>query len=288
MPARNTPAPSNPETPLLTLIRKRIRKTGPLSIAAFMDLALNHPEYGYYHTQDPFGAEGDFVTAPEISQMFGELIGLWLATAWQGAGCPNPFRLVELGPGRGQLMADLARVAAKVPGFLDAADIHLVESSGRLRDLQRRTIPDLAVSWHDRLKTVPDGPLFLIANEFFDALPVHQLVRTEAGFTERLVSWDDEAGGGAHPRSLGAVARPHGPVRPPRAPAAGRHAVRMIRTRFPPRRRLSSTFDDDSIVHELYTERRPCASKGSTRRSSRPTRTITPSTAIGSPRSPSI
>ncbi|MGI9499087.1 MAG: class I SAM-dependent methyltransferase, partial [Geminicoccaceae bacterium] len=192
MPARSTPAPRPPDTPLLSLIRKRIRETGPLSVAAYMDLALNHPDDGYYHTKEPFGPAGDFVTAPEISQMFGELIGLWLAAAWQQAGGPALFRLVELGPGRGQLMADLVRATARVPGFLASADLHLVESSRRLRDLQRSQLSNLAVTWHDKLETVPEGPLFLIANEFFDALPVHQLIGTESGFAERVVTWADD------------------------------------------------------------------------------------------------
>ena len=93
-----------------------------MSVASFMDLALGHPEFGYYQTRDPFGAAGDFITAPDVSQVFGELLGLWLATAWHEAGKPTPFRLVELGPGRGQLMADVIRVAAKVPGFLEGAE----------------------------------------------------------------------------------------------------------------------------------------------------------------------
>ncbi|MEM9628395.1 MAG: SAM-dependent methyltransferase [Pseudomonadota bacterium] len=196
MPARSPSAPRPPEkpvpNPLLALIRERIRDQGHLSIAAYMELALNHPDWGYYQTREPFGTAGDFITAPEISQVFGELIGLWLATAWQDAGRPDPFRLVELGPGRGQLMADLVRATAKVPGFLDAADIHLVESSQHLRDRQRKQLPSLNVTWHDDWTSVPGGPVFLIANEFFDALPIHQLIRKEAGFTERLLITDDE------------------------------------------------------------------------------------------------
>ncbi len=196
MPARSTRTPRPPETPrlppLLALIRERIQDTGPLSIANYMDLALNHPEWGYYHTKDPFGVAGDFVTAPEISQVFGELIGLWLAAAWQGAGRPSPFRLVELGPGRGQLMADLIRATAKVPGFLEAADIHLVESSRRLRDMQQKKLPALNTTWHDTFADVPRGPTFLIANEFFDALPIHQLIRTETGMSQRLLTGDGD------------------------------------------------------------------------------------------------
>jgi len=159
-----------------------------------MDLALNHPDYGYYQSRDPFGAGGDFVTAPEVSQVFGELIGLWLATAWQEAGRPTPFRLVELGPGRGQLMADILRATSKVPGFQAGADIHLVESSKRLSDLQRGKLAGHEIAWHEGLETVPTGPLFLIANELFDALPTHQLVRSETGWMERLVTRDGEGG----------------------------------------------------------------------------------------------
>ncbi len=192
MPARSKPAPSPPETTLLPLLKARIRDKGPLSIADFMALALDHPEQGYYRRREPFGAAGDFVTAPEIGQVFGELIGLWLASAWRGVGRPAPFRLVELGPGRGQLMADLFRAVAKMPGFLSAADIHLVETSERLRDVQRDRLAGIEITWHDRLETVPAGPLFLIANEFFDALPVHQLIRKETDWAERLVTLNDD------------------------------------------------------------------------------------------------
>ena len=156
-----------------------------------MDRCLNHPQHGYYQSQEPFGVGGDFVTAPEVSQVFGELIGLWLATAWEQMGRPGSFRLVELGPGRGQLMADLLRATSKVPAFLEAADIHLVESSRRLADWQRQALAGCDVAWYEDLSTVPGGPLFLIANEFFDALPTHQLVRSERGWRERLVAVDD-------------------------------------------------------------------------------------------------
>lgn len=195
MPVRGHPAPNNPDKPLLAVIVERIRSKGPLSVADYMRLALDHPEHGYYHARKyPFGAAGDFVTAPEISQVFGELLGLWLATAWQGAGSPGPFRLVELGPGRGQLMVDLLRATVMVPGFVEAADVHLVESSQRLRTTQREALPDLAITWHDRLESLPAGPLFLIANEFVDALPAHQLTRTDSAWSERLVDWQDRHG----------------------------------------------------------------------------------------------
>jgi len=192
MAARGHPASSSPEISLLTLIQQRIRDQGPITVAGYMDLASNHPDLGYYQVQNPFGAEGDFITAPEISQVFGELLGLWLATYWQEAGRPSPFRLVELGPGKGQLMVDLIRATAMVPGFLDAADIHLVESSEKLRAVQRQALPDLKLRWHDQFDTVPDGPLFLIGNEFLDALPVHQLIKTETGWAERFLSLMDD------------------------------------------------------------------------------------------------
>ncbi len=192
MAVQSPPTSSSPDTPLLRVIREHIRDNGPLSVADYMGLALDHPDFGYYRTQDPFGAAGDFITAPDISQAFGELLGLWLATAWQEAGRPSPFCLVELGPGRGQLMADLIRATARVEGFLPGAAIHLVESSERLQAVQRQALPDHEVTWHDRIETVPEGPLFLIGNEFLDALPAHQLIRTETGFAERLVSVMDD------------------------------------------------------------------------------------------------
>ena len=157
-----------------------------------MDLALNHGEYGYYQSRNPFGVSGDFITAPEISQTFGELLGLWIATAWQEADRPQDFNLVELGPGRGQLMADFLRATAKVPGFLEAASLHLVENSEHLRRQQREKLSGFEVAWHERTETVPKGPIFLIANEFFDALPIHQLVRTQDGWAERRVASDGQ------------------------------------------------------------------------------------------------
>jgi NADH dehydrogenase [ubiquinone] 1 alpha subcomplex assembly factor 7 len=166
---------------------EEIRRTGPISIARFMTLALAHPTLGYYARHDPLGAAGDFVTAPEISQVFGELVGLWLARAWSDLGRPNPCLLVELGPGRGTLMADLLRAAAQVPGFRRSLHVHLVETSERLRALQRVRLAGEPVQWHAALDQVPPGPMLLVANEFFDALPVHQLVATEQGWRERVV-----------------------------------------------------------------------------------------------------
>lgn len=181
-------------SPLGQILARRIRQTGPLTVDEFMAEALGHPEHGYYRTRDPFGAEGDFTTAPEISQMFGELLGLWCVEMWRAMGSPTAVHLVELGPGRGTLMADALRAARLRPDFRAAAAVHLVETSPALRELQaatlRRAEPTLAPLWHDSLAGVPSGPLLLIANELFDALPIHQFQRTPEGWRERMVDWD--------------------------------------------------------------------------------------------------
>jgi NADH dehydrogenase [ubiquinone] 1 alpha subcomplex assembly factor 7 len=163
-----------------------IADDGPISTARYMAEVLGHPTLGYYMCKDPFGAAGDFVTAPEISQMFGEMIGLWCAEVWRAMGAPDPVLLVELGPGRGTLMSDILRAARIVPEFDAAIECHLVETSPMLKDAQRGRIERFCV-WHADLATVPRRPMLLIANEFFDALPVHQYVRTEAGWRERRV-----------------------------------------------------------------------------------------------------
>lgn len=169
-----------------------IAAEGPLSLDRYMALCLGHVRHGYYMRQDPFGRAGDFMTAPEISQMFGELAGVWCAAAWQSMGAPSPFRLVELGPGRGTLMADLLRAARVVPGFLEAVRVHLVETSPVLRQRQNATLAraGLAIEWHSGLDDVPAGPTILIANEFFDALGISQFVRSDGGWHERLVGID--------------------------------------------------------------------------------------------------
>ncbi len=179
-------------TALKAELLDRIALNGPLTLAEFMAEALTHPKHGYYATRDPLGAAGDFITAPEISQMFGELIGLWCAVVWQGMGAPDRFVLTELGPGRGTLMADALRAAKRVPGFRDAADVHFVETNPVLRERQGASLADAglrqAPQWHDDFVSVPDGPMLLIANEFFDALPVRQFERGDKGWHERLVA----------------------------------------------------------------------------------------------------
>ena len=165
-----------------------IRAQGPLTVGQYMAEALNNPRHGYYARSDPIGRDGDFITAPEISQAFGELIGLWCVATWEAMGRPRPLRCVELGPGRGTLMADALRAAAVRPGFGAAITVHLVELSGPLRETQRRALAETEVVWHHRLDEVPDGPLLVIANEFFDALPIRQFHRTTAGWCERCVA----------------------------------------------------------------------------------------------------
>jgi NADH dehydrogenase [ubiquinone] 1 alpha subcomplex assembly factor 7 len=176
------------------ILRRRIERQGPITVADYMAAALGHPKYGYYMAKDPFGVRGDFITAPEISQMFGELIGLWCVICWRRMEQPNEVHLVELGPGRGTLMGDALRAARAVPEFLEAIRLHLVETSPALRSRQGERLGDYAPSWHARLDSVPDGPLILIANEFFDALPVRQFERTGKGWVERLVHLDPVSG----------------------------------------------------------------------------------------------
>ena len=174
---------------LEALIRRTIRERGPLDVGAYMQLAMAHPTLGYCATRDPFGREGDFVTAPEISQVFGELLGAALARRWLDMGSPDPVLLAEMGPGRGTLMADAWRATRGVPGFHRAAGLHLVETSRRLRELQAARLGGVPVEWHDSLATLPEeAPLLLVANELLDALPVRQFERGLAGWRERLVT----------------------------------------------------------------------------------------------------
>jgi NADH dehydrogenase [ubiquinone] 1 alpha subcomplex assembly factor 7 len=180
-------------TPLARLLAERIRETGPITVADYMTECLLHPVHGYYTTRDPFGATGDFTTAPEISQMFGELLGLALAQAWLDRGSPAPFTLAELGPGRGTLMADILRATKGVPGFQAAARVVLVEASPVLRDRQAATLSPHAPTWVDRIEALPEGPLFLVANEFLDALPIRQFQNGPQGWQERLIGLRDDA-----------------------------------------------------------------------------------------------
>ncbi|GGD28348.1 class I SAM-dependent methyltransferase [Aureimonas glaciei] len=186
-----TPTPAAaPESPLKRLIGDIIDRNGPISIERYWDLALFHPEHGYYASQDPFGARGDFVTAPEISQMFGELVAAWLVAAWQALGAPSPFVLAEMGPGRGTLMADILRTAGRLDrAFLAAARVTLVETSDRLARIQAERLAsfDLPIRHRKRLSAIEPGPLLLVANELFDAVAIRQFVWAADGWREKRV-----------------------------------------------------------------------------------------------------
>ena len=179
-------------TPLARRLIARIRADGPMTLADYMAACLTDPDHGYYVTRDPLGRAGDFTTAPEISQMFGECLGLALAQAWLDQGRPDRIALAELGPGRGTLMADALRAMAAVPGLRDAVEVHLVEVSPALRARQAAALPDAGPRWHDTAETLPDLPLYLVANEFLDALPVRQFVRRGDGWAERQVGTDGD------------------------------------------------------------------------------------------------
>ena len=172
---------------LTDYLLRRIAAQGPLSVADYMAECLLHPDLGYYTTQQPFGRDGDFTTAPEISQMFGELVGLSLAQAWIDAGAPDAFTLCELGGGRGTLMADALRAARAVPRFIDAMTVIMVEASPQRQADQETLLMDYAPIFRDTLTDLPDQPLLLIANEFFDCLPPRQFVRDGTGWAERVI-----------------------------------------------------------------------------------------------------
>ncbi|WGT49132.1 class I SAM-dependent methyltransferase [Thioclava nitratireducens] len=179
-------------TPLGDILAAQIAAEGPMRLDRYMSICLLHPEHGYYATRDPFGRAGDFITAPEISQMFGEMLGLCLAQAWLDQGRPAPFILAEAGPGRGTLMADMLRAMKAVRGMVDAAEVHLIEASPTLREIQKQKLAPHRVVWHKTIDDLPDSPLFLVANEFLDALPIRQFQRVEQGWAERQIGLSDE------------------------------------------------------------------------------------------------
>lgn len=176
-------------SPLEKEIRRLIAVSGPMPVARYMSLCLTHPKYGYYITRDPFGAGGDFTTAPEVSQIFGELIGLWALSVWRMLGEPESIKLVELGPGRGTMIRDALRAAKVLPKFRHALSVHMVEISPTLEQVQRSTLSDTEVplSWHRHLLDVPEGPCIILGNEYLDALPVHQVVKQNDGWHERVI-----------------------------------------------------------------------------------------------------
>ncbi len=168
-------------------LARRIRAEGPLSLADYMEAALWDKQQGYYATRAPIGAEGDFITSPEVSQVFGELIGLWCADLWQRMGKPDPVLVCELGPGNGTLMADFLRAARIVPAFRRAISLHLVERSPALRAIQEKRLAGEGAAWHEPVDQLPPGPLLLVANEFLDALPIRQFERLKDGWFERRI-----------------------------------------------------------------------------------------------------
>ena len=174
---------------LETEIRRRIALAGPMPVRQFMTMCLTHAKYGYYMGRDPLGRSGDFVTSPEVSQVFGELIGLWAASVWHLMGQPENVRLVELGPGRGTMMLDALRAAQVVPAFRSAIVLHLVEISPALQQRQQRALSGIEIPlvWHQSLDELPEGPAIILANEFFDAMPVNQAIKQFNGWYERVV-----------------------------------------------------------------------------------------------------
>ena len=156
----------------------RILRSGPIRISEFMTLCLHDAQEGYYATRPALGALGDFITAPHVSQMFGELLGLWAGEVWVRLGRPRQVRLVELGPGDGTMMGDMLRAARAAPGFSDAVDVWLIESSPPLRSAQAAALAETPAHWAQDLGGLPlDCPCILIANEFLDCLPIDQWVR---------------------------------------------------------------------------------------------------------------
>jgi SAM-dependent MidA family methyltransferase len=184
-------------TRLKERIAALIELNGPISVAEYMTLCLFDPESGYYTNREPFGVEGDFITAPEISQMFGELVGVWLQAAWDAVGRPMPVTVAEIGPGRGTLMKDVLRTLSRLdPGLATGADFAMIETSPRLAEIQKETLSniDVGISWRDSVENLTPQPLLIVGNELFDAVPIRQYVRTGGKWRERAVGLD-EAGG---------------------------------------------------------------------------------------------
>ncbi len=181
------------EKALKDRLKRLIATTGPISVATYMTACLGDKDAGYYTTREPFGREGDFITAPEVSQMFGEMIGIWCVGMWEALGSPEKIVLCEIGPGRGTLMADMLRTIGKLaPPFANTAQIAMVETSPRLATMQKQKLASYGkrIAWHENFSTIPQGPLILVANELFDAIPMRQFVKAGGHFVERLIALD--------------------------------------------------------------------------------------------------
>lgn len=170
------------------LLYSQIAQTGPLPISQFIEIVLGHPEHGYYRRQNPIGAAGDFTTAAEISGLFGEMCGVYLAHMYEIAGQPDTAQIVELGPGRGSLMADMRHIWAHTMPTMANLPIQLVETSPQLRTIQKQRIKAASIAWHDDVQSLPNAALFGVANEFFDALPIDQAVWRQGAWRHRLVT----------------------------------------------------------------------------------------------------
>lgn len=177
---------------LTEVLKAHIARAGPITVAEYMHQCLYHPTLGYYTTADPVGGQGDFITAPEVSQMFGELLGLALAQSWLDQGAPASFCLCELGPGSGQLMSDVLRATRSVPGFHDALELFLCELNPKLKERQKATLAEFSPNWVEKIEDLPARPLWLLANEFFDCLPIRQFIKTEEGWQEKMVAVKDD------------------------------------------------------------------------------------------------
>ena len=185
-----------PDASLATRLHARIARDGPLTVEEFMQACLSDEAAGVYASRQPIGGKGDFITSPEISQIFGELVGLWAVAVWQSMGEPSRVTVAEFGPGRGILMADASRAWRGVPKFRDSVSVALIETSPVMVETQRKTLKDAGVPlrWYAALDTVPEGPLVMLANEFIDALPIRQFIRRGEAWRERLIASDGRGG----------------------------------------------------------------------------------------------
>src|SRR5690606_6907285 len=175
------------DNPLANLIHDIARQRGSLTVGEYMSLCLGHPQWGYYMSHEPFGSAGDFTTAPEISQLFGEMIGVWVMMTWEKMGKPDKIQIIELGPGRGTLMRDILRTLHVMPELQEKLQVHLVEFSPRLKQIQSETLKGAMVHWHEHFDNVPNAPSLIVANEFFDALPIEQAVYHDGNWFQRVI-----------------------------------------------------------------------------------------------------